>query len=352
VRAIMRDLWARLMAGDQYDNGGPADGTAAPRELHFRSADDWLAYNDRYGTNTATAAVIEAFDRAARTTALRTEFGSRPREAFERDIRRIEGRFARGASGPACVEAAEQRSAFARKEHVLRHGFALFDGTAKRPANRAIARITTGVLCAQRLSKLGTTPFALLADLAGKAVGLRYQGLTFPERRAGMLAGYFQDAAGDDKAAVADLLHTAIMCAIGDIAARFEGIDTPKGWMARAENWLFKYTGVSPLNCDPRGDAEAMMARHLGGQRGEPWAELDAAERRILERFGIGEREWALLGTAEWPTLGERTYLTPDVASRLAAADVAAYLAEANGSPEMAAMQPPGWCNAGATNSR
>jgi hypothetical protein len=311
-------------------NGGPAGGSAAPRELHFRSPDDWLAYNDRYGTDTATAAVMNAFDRAARTTALVAEFGSKPREAFERDLRRIRESLAGDVAGPARIEAAEQRAAFARREHFLRTGFAMFDGTARRPANRTIARITTGVLCARRLSKLGTTPFALLADLASKAARLRYQGLTFPERRAGMLEGYFQAAPAADKACVADLLHTAIMCEIGDIAARFEGVDTPRGWMARAENWFFEYTGISPLTSDPRGDAEAMLARHLGAQRGKPWTGLGAAERRILERFGIGEREWVLLGTADWHTLEDRTYLTPDVASQLAAPDARAYMADAD----------------------
>jgi hypothetical protein len=33
--------------------------------------------------------------------------------------------------------AAEQRSAFARKEHFLRNGFALFDGTAGCSANQS-----------------------------------------------------------------------------------------------------------------------------------------------------------------------------------------------------------------------
>lgn len=334
ARQLLRELWNRFVIGDHFDYGKPledldglikvdfAKKASAPRELHFKSADAWLEYNELYGMNDPTAQVMSSFDRAARSYALLKEFGSQPRLGFEEDLRYLKSKFA---------DKPDQRTAFDNAERWLRNRFEQLDGTALRPVNRTHARVVAGWMVGQRLAKLGLTPFAMLADLATKASELRYQGATFFERWGSSLTGYFRGAEGSEKREVADLLHASVAARIGDIAARFDAGDTPAGWIASAENAFFKYTGISPMTFNQRADAEVIMARHLGNLRGKAFDAIGESERRILSAFEIGKPEWELLHTVDWHDFAGSegvvtSYLTPDVVAGVKDADVRAYL--------------------------
>lgn len=298
---------------------------SAHRELHFKSADDWLAYNERFGMFSPTESVMRAYDTAARQTALLREFGTQPRKAFEADLAYLKARHAAG----------DQRTDLDKWEGALRTRFDYLDGTANRPVNRTAARITSGWMAIERIAKLGLTPFSMLADLSTKASELRYQGVPFFERWSSMLSGYFKGADGTEKREVADLLLAGINGRIGDIASRFDVPDSPHGAIARAENIFFKITGITPMTENQRADSEVIMARHLGMRRGKEWASIGEAETRILRSFGIDEGEWGLLHKAEWTNVGEHTYLTPDIARKLSDEDVAAYLKARRGPASM-----------------
>jgi hypothetical protein len=98
--------------------------------------------------------------------------------------------------------------------------------------------------------------------------------------------------------------------------------------MAKAENWFFKITGITAMTENKRADAERMMAYAMGKNRGKDFAALGADETRMLQAFGIGDKEWALLHKADWNTIEGETYLTPDVAKKISNEDAEAYLKE------------------------
>src|SRR6185312_2251764 len=118
----------------------------------FRTADDWLEYNQKFGSNNPTATVMLGFRRAAMRTALMREFGTKPLEAFERDLHYL----LRRASGTDNFQEME------RNEKIFRHYMAQLDGSAQRPVNRTHARVVAGWLAWQRMAKLGLTPFAMV----------------------------------------------------------------------------------------------------------------------------------------------------------------------------------------------
>ncbi|MGH8101391.1 MAG: hypothetical protein ACREIW_08835, partial [Chthoniobacterales bacterium] len=62
---------------------------SASRELHFKSGKGWRAAQEKYGVSNATHTVVQALTIGARRVALMKEFGTKPAEAFERDIKFI-----------------------------------------------------------------------------------------------------------------------------------------------------------------------------------------------------------------------------------------------------------------------
>jgi hypothetical protein len=96
--------------------------------------------------------------------------------------------------------------------------------------------------------------------------------------------------------------------------------------MAKMENTFFRITGITAMTENKRADAERMMAYAMGKNRGKDFAALGDSETRMLQAFGIGDQEWALLHKAEWNTIAGETYLTPDVAKKISNEDAEAYL--------------------------
>lgn len=286
------------------------------RVLHWKSADDWLAYNKAFGRLGPTDQWLKGMDSGASHYALMKVFGSKPRENFG-DIVRYAQDSKMGTP---------ERVAFDKRLPALENRFRVVSGEADRPIANMWSGIVNGVMAVQRWSKLGFTPFAMMQDNVTISRELSRQGLGIVERNASMLSGYFQGAEGSAKAVVADLLHTGILGRLRGVTARFDISDARAGTMAKIENNFFKITGMTAMTENKRADAERMMAYAMGKSRGKAFADLGGDESRMLEAFGIGDKEWDLLHKAEWNTIEGETYLTPDVAKKLSNEDVDVYL--------------------------
>lgn len=321
---ILAEMYGGFVTGDHLEMetvaGEPlftnvAKHVSQQRTLHWKSADDWLAYNKAFGRFNPTDAWLHSVMKSADHYALMKVFVSKPKENFE-DIIAYAKNMAMGKP---------ERLAIDKREAALQNRFAVVSGEADRPIANMWAGIANGVMAVQRLSKLGFTPFAMLQDNATISRELSRHGLDFLERNMSLMSGYFQGAEGGAKAEVADLLHTGILGRLRGVTARFDISDARAGTMAKLENLFFRFTGMTAMTENKRADAERMMAYALGKNRFREFADLGGDETRMLQAFGLGEAEWNLLKTVEWNAIEGELYLTPDVARRLADADVEAY---------------------------
>lgn len=288
------------------------------RTLHWKSADDWLAYNKAFGRFSPTDAWLHSLNKAADHYALMKVFGSKPRENFAEIVK----------YGQDALMGTPARVAFDKRMPALENRFRVVSGEADRPIANIWSGVVNGIMAVQRMSKLGFTPFAMLQDNVTISRELSRHGLDFLERNGSLLSGYFQGKEGSAKAEVADLLHTGILGRLRGVTARFDISDARAGTLAKMENTFFRITGMTAMTENKRADAERMMAYALGKNRGKAFAELGPDETRLLEAFGIGDKEWALLHKVDWNELEGETYLTPDVAHRISDADADAYLAD------------------------
>jgi hypothetical protein len=299
-----------------------ASHVSAERSFVWKTAEDQLAYMRQFGRYGPTDAWLYGMRDSANKYALLKVFGSKPKEQFEEILAYAMNRL---VGKPEKLE-------LQKWEPALRNRYAVVSGEADRPVANAWAGIVNGVMSVQRLAKLGLTPFAQLVDNATISRELAYQGINFFERNGGLFSGYFQGAEGSAKREVAELLHAGVLGRLRGITSRFDIADGAPGVMAKLENTFFKWTGMTPMTENKRADAERLMAFHMGKQRGKAFAELGTAETRILQAFGIGDKEWALLQKATWNEIAGATYLTPDVALKLKDADVKEYLGAGGGS--------------------
>ena len=361
----LREMWTPLKDGDHFDYGRPLDEplypnaakqASAERELHFKSGKDWREYNDKYGVNNATRTVIEALNTGARRTALMKEFGTRPQEAFDRDMNYIKATLQqeskRGATRLGILKDLQASSAtperakeitglesnlaankgkfenFSSWDQALRNRFAQIDGSAMRPVNRTLANVASNWMAVQRMAKLGRVALTHFASLPTKAMEARYWGIPFARRYSSLFGGLTRGVEGSAKREALDATLVAFENRLGHMMSMYDVADAPAGRLAQWETTFFKLTGVSSVIDNQRGDAEAMFASHLGGKRDLDWAKIGPKEQRVLQGFGIGEAEWKALKGVEWSKFGDRTYLTPSDALKLSDDQVKAYLKE------------------------
>jgi hypothetical protein len=366
----LREMWTPMMQGDHFDYGRPIDeplypnlasSSSATRELHFKSGKDWRAYNEQYGVNNATHTVVQALSVGARRTALMKEFGTRPAEAFDKDVALIKASLQQESkaltsrlsalevlaakpdlqAGPAAKLEADMAALrtqiqgssgkfedFRSWEQPLRNRFAQIDGSSQRPVNRNLANLASNWMAVQRMSKLGRVALTHFASLPSKALEANYWGIKFSERYASLARGLTQGAEGSAKREALDATLVAFENRLGHMMSTYDVADAPAGLLAKWETTFFKLTGVSSVIDNQRGDAEAMFAAHIGGKRGQDWANIGPKEQRVLQGFGLGAPEWKALHGVEWSKFGDRTYLTPSDALKLSDDQVRDYLKE------------------------
>jgi hypothetical protein len=344
ARKHLETLYPQFVTGDHLDYSHILDDAdsilldvdfakkvSAHRELHWKDADSWADYNQVYGRFSPTFAITHALENAARVTALMGRLGPRPTEMLNRIIRDLKGEL-RDKNSDGYRE-------LAKKEQFIRNLLAQFDGTAAMPVNATMATIGADIRAVGSMSKLGMTPFAMLADLATKASELRYQGMSFPERFGAAMVGYVKEMPDEMGRSVAALIGHSMESEIGQINRQLSvgGNELPsgRGWekvhnaISRAEKQFFRLTLMNAMTFNQRHHAERVMAEHFGGLRGTAFDALPEAERRMMTVFDIGKPEWDALHKVEWNDVGGTTYFTPDIAKRLSDQDVKAYLIEA-----------------------
>lgn len=335
AKAILEETWEKFVRGDHLLYKSPVDDlndlnkgvdvarkASAHRELHFKSSDDWLTYNEKYGQFNPTETVMNAFRNAAKQTSLMRGFGTEPRLQFENDMIYLKN----GIRDPL------QLQDFNKFEQALRNRFDVVEGTAHRPVNQTISNAVGTWLSIMRLGHLGFMPITLTAHAVTKASELRFQGMGFGERWGSFVSGFFPATKGSDHYRTLELLHAGVESRIGNILSQFDAVDTPSGVMSRLENWFFKVTGSTAMTSNQRSDAKAIMARHYGDLYGKPFKEIGERETRMMLGYEIQKPEWDLLNKAEWHVVGDQRIFTPDIAYKIPDADVEAYV-RAKGNP-------------------
>jgi hypothetical protein len=371
ARDALRAMFTPMSLGDHFDYGRPveeplyptpAKTASASRELHFKSGQDWREYNAQYGVHNATHTVVEAMRIAARRTALIKEFGTRARESYESDKQMLLDRLKKTTEGQSsrlgALEQAYNSAAAGSAERAklepqmaaLRTGigesqaqfdkfkswlqafdnrFAQIDGTSQKPVNRTASNVVAGIMSVQRTSKLGNLFATHFASLPSKTMEARYWGIPFAKRFASLISGLTSGIEGSAKREAIDATLVGFEHRLGHILNAYDVADAPAGYLTQAEETFFKLTGVNAVIDNQRGDFEAMAAAHIGGKRELDWDKIGAAEQRVLQGFGLGEREWKALKGVEWSKLDDgRTYLFPSDALKLSDDQVKAYLKE------------------------
>lgn len=292
--------------------GNLAKQLSQSRDLHFRDADSWLDYQERFGIGNYGEQIVRSLERSGRDWALMEKFGTNPRGEMENYIKRFEQRYVH--QDPAAAQYLKENAS------SLMRMFDYLDGTADRPANQQAARIFQGIRNLQSMAKLGAVNFTHLFSMTTKIMEMRYQGVPWGQALSDTVASFGRGVEGrGDRKLLHDLLLSNIDGRMTQMMKYWTPGDIEPGWSSRMLGTMLKWEGFHYIMNSAKAGTKDTLARLLGSQVEREFDDLIPETQRAFLQHGITRSDWDLMRNAPDHTrVDGRTYLTPDAAHRAA----------------------------------
>lgn len=274
------------------------------RVLHFRDADAWFRYNQRFGRGTVMEAVFHEAERAARNTALMEAWGTNPRAMFDRVMNELQVKHRGEPEKLARLTGRHARS--------LDNQFKEIDGTTRIPIGTTSANVTSAILAMEALSKLGGAALSAFGDLGFKAAAIAEGGPNLLKSWGDVLTSSLEELAPQQRRIAADLINVGLEGQIGDIAARFSAMDDVPGTLSRLQRTFFKLNLLGPWTDAHKRGLGRVFSRHLAGESAKDWGGLDPQLRTLLESYEIDEAAWRAIRQSARQEADGNVYVTTD----------------------------------------
>lgn len=316
IDEFLNTVWSGLSTGVHYKERGAGDwltGFKGPgnlakrssqeRSLHFKSADDWFAYNQAFGSSSLLEAAVFGLKKAADNTGLMRTWGTNPEAAYLADVAQL--RDQTGKRGDA-------KQTDALNAWLLKSEFDEISGAARIPGNPSVAMVSAGIRAVISMAKLGGAVLSSLPDIATKASTLRHQGIGLLEGYGNGLKDVVRGRGNTDERAIADHIGVGIDGFLGAIMSRFSATDHVPGKLAKMQNRFFRFNLLSWWTDGKATGAGLIMAHNLARNTGLGFDKLDPMLQVSLKRFDISAKEWDVIRQADTKLSGDTAYLTPD----------------------------------------
>ena len=308
--AIAADTWmtgkseefSGLLA--QIGPGSIAKQRAAHRELHFKSAEDEVAYMRQYGAGGLADGVLRDIESAATAIALMRNLGPNPDAMIQR-LRTELLQEAKAKGDNALARAVQRKSIDWQLAEVT--------GKARGVGNPTLAAWSSSIRTVQSMAKLGGAMVSSFGDIPTAAAELRWQGRGALDSYADMFSGLMKGRRSGDQRLIADLLGVGFESLTGGIMSRMGGESAPPGGLARASALFFRLNGLSWWTDTHKTTAGLVIARYFAKVADVTLDGLPKPTQRLLRQYGIDDRDWNVLRQAGVQAAEDgTTFLTPE----------------------------------------
>jgi hypothetical protein len=337
---ILGGIWDNLVMGARDTEGRPRTlGRVTPgnlgkkagrsRVLHFKDADNWIAYHEEFGRGNIFTAMAEHQQRMAGYAAQMQMFGPNPEIMLEGVIKAEREKVVTDLTIPEKKrQTLSKQLRFDRGD--IRHAFDLMAGHTDSAADQDIAKWGQWARTSQTLSKLGGVVLSGLSEPFAGASMVKFRGGSWLGAMGNQIAGLFETRSGD--VAMHRLLigegADSLISSIGRMAYAEDG---SPGAQSRITDAFFKFTGLTWWTDRMRGVAGDMIAREFGEYSGKSFDALNPRFRHVLGLHGIDAQRWDMIRQAAQDVEGRGKYvygssiaaLPDDVVRPLAAARLA-----------------------------
>lgn len=290
------------------------------RKLHFKSADDFMDYHDRFGHGRMVDSIFRGQERAARNIVAMETLGPNPRALFDQVMADL-----RDAATGDAKDALDKNKIGWFIDRVL--------GEDQNAKDVRLAHVGSGFRAWQSMSRMGKVIASAFGDVPLMAIETRRHTGSFLDGYKTAFDNLFEGRGSAEKRQMAMLLGTGFDGTLQHIASRIDATDAPPGIISKAMHQFFRLNLLSWWTDSHKGGIARMFSRNLAMERNKAWSAVNADLRTTLGLFDIGEREWALLKKIETRAADGEDYVTGGAFRDLSDADIKAYLGDDKAGP-------------------
>jgi len=309
-RTITTGIRKEPTAREEGKRVGPANLAKAmghERTLHFKSADDWIAYNKQFGFINPMAAIFTHLRKSARIGGQMQILGPNP-EIMLKSLAAEAARKLRDK--PATKKTA---STVARLTSIEEWAdYKVMTGQLFPIGRSLTADAGATIRSIESVSKLGGVLLSSITDPVTLANNLRFQGKSFVRAYAETLIGYLKGRGKGDAREVSFLVGEGFDGLIDNMVHPYAADDAVAGKVSKAMGFFFRVSGLTWFTDTGRAVAARILAADMGRQATKAWSALGARYRNVLELHGITAEKWDVLRRGAWRAGNGNTYLTAD----------------------------------------
>ncbi|MGR3521943.1 MAG: hypothetical protein ACU0FT_04235 [Paracoccus sp. (in: a-proteobacteria)] len=292
--------WADRTPGFSIGARALFNGRGEHRVLHFRSADDWMAYNETFGSQNPFDAIISQFQTMSRDIARMRAFGPNPTAGLENAVQVLTKAAQLATRNPKAGKAGVIRRALriglqpeelvdvkAKKARVM---MGILSGELNQPADQGMATLLAGTRNLLTAAQLGSATFSQVTDLPSMRIAARAIGLN-PNSPLKLLFGNIMK--GMDPKVAKDLGFILDSWAQSSTTyARFAGDIWQPELTGRISNFVLKANGMNYLTDRERVAVAMAFGSDLAGLAGNSFDGLHPNLQNFMRNRGIEAAEW------------------------------------------------------------
>lgn len=326
---FMSATYDGLASGVHFKStGAPAGAFTGPRNiakqvsqervLHFRSAEDWTAYNREFGMGNIRESVIGSLSMLGESTALMKRLGTNP----ESNWNQVLDTFAKDLKGSP-----EKMKAFddARKR-MLKNRFSEVDGTTRIPVDGDLARYSSIARAWVNMTSLGASIASSVTDIPVAASELRYQGRGMLSGMGELIKGLTTGRKTKEERQILSMLGVYMEGMRGATTNRFSVDDTLPGQVSKWQNLFFRMNLQSWWTDTHRASSGLSMSNYLAANADQGFDALPKDLSRALDLYGIDAGRWDLMRGAQLSEANGRKFMTTQDFANIPEESLSAYL--------------------------
>ena len=279
---------------------------SAPRKLHFKSADDWLKYNEACGLYRLSDLVLINLERIGESIGLLETLGSNPAVTY-RNLQKklVEDLRARASMDEGALlemKKVEKESLNGMLDWMMGHN---------TPENPKAAMYCQAARNVKSMASLGKVVISSFPDMANWAVELQNNGIPLLKSYGNILKALTYSLSSDKKKSLARKLGIACDNLLGFGYSRLNADSHIPGAMTKITNAFFKANCMEWWDRSFKHTMGMLLSNHLAESSLKDFHALPKVLRDKLTHYGISSEEWGILRHATEMVEGN-AYLIPD----------------------------------------
>ena len=298
--------------GQRINPANLAKSLGKTRVLHFKDAENAIAYRDAFGYGNSIYGIMAHQRRAASMAAQMDTFGPNPEIMFN-SLVEAERRKLRDSTTLSPEEKVKAIQKMTTDAGPLKGAFDVMSGVISRPGNVTAAKVGNDIRAVQSMAKLGAAVLtAMPTDVVGAASASMFRGDGFFNGMVKQLDGIFKGRPKGEQAEISYLFGEGFDSMVGEIVSHGLANDGPVGKMSKLTEQFFKWSGLNWWTDVGRSVVGRTVAAEIGMRADKAFSELPANFSHVLGLHGIDEGKWNAIRQATRREVNGSSYITPD----------------------------------------